>query len=155
MSIRFSKTKDLWNKVKKELNSLAKKDVLVGIPQDNSTRKEGFPYITNAELMFIHTNGSPVNRIPARPTLEPAVEENKDRISSMYKKAFKQVLAGGSPDDDLNKIGLYTQNKAKKKFGSDELAPNTPYTIKQKGSDRPLIDTGQLRNSVTYIIRKK
>jgi len=32
-------------------------------------------------------------------------------------------------------------------------APNSPRTVKRKGSDRPLIDTGQLRKSITYVIR--
>ena len=33
--------------------------------------------------------------------------------------------------------------------------PNAPYTIKKKGSSNPLIDTGLMRNSVSYEITQK
>ena len=32
--------------------------------------------------------------------------------------------------------------------------PNSPRTIAKKGSDVPLIDTGELRKSITHVIRR-
>jgi len=37
----------------------------------------------------------------------------------------------------------------------NNLAPNAPSTIAQKGSSKPLIDTGSMLNSITYAVRKK
>ena len=37
----------------------------------------------------------------------------------------------------------------KLKFTDGTLTPNAPSTIKKKGSSRPLIDTGQLRQSIS------
>ena len=34
--------------------------------------------------------------------------------------------------------------------GFGEWTPNSPATIRAKGSEMPLIDTGNLRNSITY-----
>lgn len=148
--------KDIYKQVKKNLLDFSKLDLLVGVPQDKTKREGNSEPITNAELMFIHTNGSPIRNIPKRPTIEPTVEENKERISEMFKKAVNKVLANrGDGRADLEKIGLWTVNKIKAKFGSDELVPNAPSTIAQKGDNNPLIDTGQLRNSITYVIRRK
>lgn len=148
--------KDIYKQVKKNLLDFSKLDLLVGVPQEKTKREGNSEPITNAELMFIHTNGSPIRNIPKRPTIEPTVEENKERISEMFKKAVNKVLANrGDGRADLEKIGLWTVNKIKAKFGSDELVPNAPSTIAQKGDNNPLIDTGQLRNSITYVIRRK
>lgn len=148
--------KDIYKQVKKNLLDFSKLDLLVGVPQEKTEREGNSESITNSELMFIHTNGSPIRNIPKRPTIEPTIEENKERISEMFKKAVNQVLANRSDGRaDLEKIGLWTVNKIKAKFGSDELAPNAPSTIAQKGDNNPLIDTGQLRNSITYVIRRK
>ena len=148
--------KDIYKQVKKTLLDFSKLDLLVGVPQEKTEREGNNEPITNAELMFIHTNGSPIKNIPKRPTIEPTIEENKERISEMFNKTVNKILNNkGDGRADLEKIGIWTVNKIKAKFGSDELAPNAPSTIAQKGSDRPLIDTGQLRNSITYVVRKK
>ena len=56
---------------------LKKHEVCIGIPENTEERKDskGTP-VNNAELLFIHTNGSPVNNIPPRPVLEPAIKQN-------------------------------------------------------------------------------
>lgn len=36
-----------------------------------------------------------------------------------------------------------------------EFEPNAPMTVQRKGSDHPLIDTGQLRRGISYVICKK
>ena len=137
--------KDIYKKVKKNLEKFSKKDLLVGVPQEKSQREDGDRSISNAELMFIHTNGSPARNIPKRPTIEPTIAENKKEISSKFKAAILKILQDkGDGMTDLEKIGLWVVNKIKAKFGSDELAPNAPATIKAKGSDRPLIDTTQV-----------
>ena len=151
--------KDIYKQVKKRLLEFSQLDLLVGVPQDKTERKreedENEP-ITNAELMFIHTKGSPARNIPKRPTLEPTIEENNAIITDKYEKAVQKILAGKADGrEDLEKLGIWVMNKVKAKFGSDELEPLKPATIKAKGSDRPLIDTGQLRNSITYVIRNK
>ena len=105
--------------------------------------------------MFIHTNGSPAKNIPPRPTIEPTINENKARITKMFSEGVKNALSEDGSTKDIEKLGIWLTNKIKAKFGSDELAPDSPATIAKKKSDRPLIDTGQLRNSITYVIRKK
>ena len=76
--------------LKSALAFLKSSRVLIGIPQAASSRRGE---ITNAELAFIHTHGSPINRIPARPFLEPAIEETKEQLretNSEEKKAQQE-----------------------------------------------------------------
>ena len=158
------------DELKKAISFLKSNRVLIGIPQANSTARGE---INNAELAFIHTNGSPVNRIPPRPFLEPGVEEAKDEIAGRMKAAAEAAVKGdtGAAMDELHKAGLYGENAAKSYIGAGHHEPNAgitvnggwmrnrvsgkPVFVKGKGSSTPLIDTGSLRSSITHVIEGK
>lgn len=143
---------NLW----KGMDFIRHTEVLVGIPQENSAREEG--PLTNAELMYLHTNGSPVKHIPARPVIEPALAEPETaiRIRQYLIQGMRAATTGNikAARACYEKAGLIGANAAKKYFTSGNLAPNSPLTIKMKGSSRPLIDTGALRQSITYVVRR-
>lgn len=155
-NIKATRTGSSGN-LKAALERIANSQVYVGIPQSAASRP-GEP-VNNAELMYLHTNGSALQHIPARPVIEPAIEEptNKALISAALGKAAKDYLAGDpeAAHQDLEKAGMLGANAAKKWFVSplNGWAPNTPYTIARKGSDRPLIDTGELRRSITSVVK--
>ena len=157
------------------LKKLQKRQVYVGIPEANSTDREATLLgmagkskgkkarrlavaasqdVTNAGLLFIHTNGSPLKHIPARPVLEPAIEANKDSITFELGKAAKDVLEDRDPTANLQRAGLQGQNAARKWFTDprNAWAPNAPSTIRRKGSDRPLISTGAMRAAITSVV---
>lgn len=152
-NVKIKVRKDNTKQLLKNLESMKRFDLLVGVPQEETEREDN--EITNAQLMFIHSEGSPAHNIPPRPVIEMTLKEEKEKISEKFKKALNVVVKGGDPRTELEKLGIYVVNKIKAKFGSEDLAPLQPATIKAKGSDRPLIDTGQLRNSITYVVRKK
>jgi len=156
--------------LKDAISFLKSNRVLIGIPQANSSSRGE---ITNVELAFIHTMGSPVNRIPPRPFLEPGVEEAKDQIAGCMKTAVEAAVKGetGAAMDELEKAGLYGENAVKSYIGGGHHAPNAgitieggwmrnrvsgkPVFVKGKHSDVPLIDTGSLRSSITHVIEGK
>lgn len=137
------------------LSQLKKRRIYVGIPQNESSRK-GEP-INNAELLFIHTNGSPIKGIPARPVLEPAINEHKERISASFKEIYAATAVNNQSEREraIHRTGLIAQNACREWFTNpkNNWSPNNPATIRRKGSDRPLIDTGELRKSITYVVR--
>ena len=148
---------DKMGNITKSLVELQKQDVLIGIPQEQNSR-DG-ETLTNAELAYIHSKGSPLNNIPPRPFLEPSIEANKEKIAAIQAQAFKAAL-NGKPAQvlmDMKKVGLLGQNLAKGWFRNpkNNWPPNSPLTIAKKGSDQPLIDTGALRNAIVYVVRKK
>lgn len=139
------------------LKRLARVSVYVGVPQANASRSGA--KINNAELLYIHTNGSPARNIPARPVIEPALKYHKDKIMEQYSKAMTAAAAGddGGLTAALIRTGLAGQNAARDWFTNpaNGWAPNSPRTIARKGSSRPLIDTATLRKSIIYVVREE
>lgn len=106
--------------------------------------------------MYLQTHGSPKWQIPPRPIIEPAIEDDKENISEILKEAMKAELNGDHALalEYLNKAGLEGQAVSQDWFTNEKngWAPNAPYTIEQKGSDKPNIDTGELRKAITYVV---
>jgi hypothetical protein len=128
--------------------------VLIGIPARNKSRRGGG--INNAELLFIFSNGSPVRNIPARPVIEPAIKANRQYINVELEKASVAAL-NDDPEgvmQSLNRAGMVAANAAKQWFfdARNGWAPNTPETIRAKGSSQPGIDTGAMRRAITYVL---
>jgi hypothetical protein len=143
-------------KVINKIKNLEKIDVLVGVPEETTKRKEDG--ITNAQLVAIHTKGSPLRNIPARPIIEPAITAigNKERIAEDLKIAGQFMLEGKSVEaiNALHAAGIDATNMIKLWF--DDPRNNWPLlqdaTIQRKGSDAILIDSAQMRNSITYVV---
>lgn len=117
--------------------------------------------INNAELLFIQEHGSPINNIPARRVLGPAVEAdgNRQAIANEIAASIKANLEGDheKADKKMLRAALAGQNAARKWFTDNRNGwePNAPRTIKAKGSDRPLIDTGAMRASIVGVVRRE
>lgn len=123
----------------------------------NKAIEQGGTY-SQAYNMYIQSHGSPAYRIPPRPIIEPAIEANIEMISKFLKRSVKYFLEGNEEEGymALEATGMLAQGYVRKWFTDErnEWPPNAPSTIKAKGSDRPLIDTGELRKSITYIVRE-
>ena len=143
--------------VQKSIKELKKIDVLVGIPQEEAGREQND--ITNAELLYIHTNGSPANNIPPRPIVEPAIQDSKEEIGTLLKEAILKALEGDTDGAmaGMERAGTQGENAVKGWFTNPKngWAENAESTKKKKGSSKPLIDTGQLRKSITHAVKKK
>lgn len=188
MVITVKKTVRNRDHLLQRLKRLPKVGVLVGIPQERSSRpdKEGESnQINNAELLYIHTNGvrnhkmiremsgainqggsfssaydmyvhshgSPLMNVPPRPVIEPAIESNIEPINDMMKEGIKSYLISGSTAG-LKRAGIFAVGASKGWFedSRNNWAPNSPYTIRKKGSDKPLINTSEMRKSITYVV---
>jgi hypothetical protein len=150
---------DKTAKLRAQLAKLARKQVFVGVPEDETARKSG--RVTNAGLVYLHTNGSPLRGIPARPIIEPAIQaaDNSRLITDELGEAASAVLSEqpASAGQHLERAGTLAANSAKRWFTDPRngWAPNSPLTIHRKGSDRPLINTAQMRRSITYLVEDK
>lgn len=150
--------RDDVNNVITNIQAMVGKRVLIGIPDENAGRNDG--PITNAALGYIHENGSPARNIPARPFLIPGVEEAAPKaIDAMQNFAAQALTDPAAVDKGLNAAGLIAQSAVKNRIrNSVDFAPLSKKTIAQrvannKSGTKPLIRTGQLLNSITYVIR--
>lgn len=143
--------------LREALDRLANSDVLVGIPQATTGRKGK---INNAALMYIHTNGSPARNIPKRPVIEPALAADGNRqVIEKELRAAASAQLDSKPQEALaalQRAGMAGANASKEWFTDprNNWPPNKPATIRRKKSSRPLIDTGALRRSITYVVRQ-
>lgn len=84
--------------------------------------------------------------IPARPWLIPGVASGTRAIIAQIRDGIKSHQA---VDDLLEGVGLVAAGKVQEYMTELKTPPNAKSTIRKKGSDNPLIDTGALRASVT------
>ena len=161
MLFTIVKAADKVGKLIKGINYTKDNYLLIGIPQKKTTRED--EAITNAELLFIHTNGSPINNVPARPVIEPALEDDMERLTSMLKDFANEAIEGNFEEaqKQLEKTGMRAQNVCRNWFTNadnnwPENAPSVRERKIKKGSTepRPLIDTGELRKSIIYVVVK-
>ena len=114
--------------------------------------------ISNAALLFVFTNGSPLHGQPPRPVIEPAIEEasTAERIARALAAASRAALDGNEAGmlDSLDRAGQIGESAAKRWFTDSRngWAENADSTIRSKGSERPGIDTGQMRRAITHVV---
>lgn len=154
-------TVDKMASIIKAINELGAKDVLVGIPEGSTDRKSGDP-ATNALIGYVQEFGSPANNIPARPFLIPGVQDIQKPAADRLKVAAQRALSGdlSQAEKQLHAAGLMGQNSARAKVNSNiqpKLSERTLAARRARGVTREntLVDSGQLRNAITYVIRKK
>ena len=139
--------------------------VLVGIPEEKTERKpeDGqTPPINNATILAINQFGSPAQGIPARPVMSIGIRNAQDEIVEQFKIAIKKGLSQGVSALNVyyNRAGIIASNSIKKAINSQEgiegPAEATLAARKARGfkGEKALIVTGQMRNSITYVVKE-
>lgn len=144
--------------VKQKINSLPQYIIAIGVFSVKAKRKEKQTVrvgVTNAELMYIHENGSPLHNIPARPVLDMTLSyanqyllpKTIDKCIAEYIKTFDESVI----EKELNKLCIKMENYARHIIYDNDgrLAPNSPRVAAAKGGNHPLFNTGQLARSIT------
>lgn len=171
--------------IERGLEQLADAELLVGFPEETTVREEaGAQTISNAALGYIHDNGAPEQNIPARPFMLPAIESVKDRVERGLARIARHVVvdrtsAGVEPG--LHAVGSIAELAIKNKINEGIPPPLAESTLRQRAKRvkggryaettelrrraegfpastliaKPLIDTGDMRNAVRYVIRRK
>lgn len=143
-----------YNDKVKIYNSIFKYAIEIGVISNNSLRRDDKD-ITNAMLLYIHENGSPANNIPSRPVIKLTIQYAKNvllpkTLKDINKGVFSQNWNEARCKLELERLCQRMRNEARKIiYRSNLLEKNKPATIKRKGSDRPLLDTGKLAKSIT------
>lgn len=156
--------KDLYKRTKKSYT------IEIGIISGDSEerdpsediKKHGSPSPhTNAELLYLNCNGSGPNHIPKRDVLQYTIDDWNNKIKQrVLKDLSKKIL---DPDRDEKKADEYMDKVAEMLGGhcrdliqdrDKRITPNSKKTIELKGSDTPLIDTGQMRRAIVGRVKK-
>lgn len=138
----------------KQINELKKGQVFIGFPEGEATHTGANGESADMALIAAY-NEFGTSTTPARPFLKQTIDGNQDKIKAMCEQTVKDIADGKSTEQCLKQLGAYGVGLVQETIANGSFAPNNPQTVKKKGSDKPLIDTGQMRQSVHYIIRKK
>lgn len=95
------------------------------------------------------------NGIPSRPFLRDSVDTNADRINGAAKACLQEITKGATAESILKKLGSMQKGLVQQTIVDGSFAPNKPSTVRRKKSDKPLIDSGGMRERVDFIICKK
>ena len=140
----------------RRLAAVAQRDVLVGVPAGEG-RDDG---PTNAEIGYQNEFGSPANNIPARPHLLPGVAAVQDKVVAKLTQAADAAATGRPSDAErhLHAAGLLAQNSVRRTLTTTAYRPLSEHTLsgrraRGRTGTKPLIDTGQYRRAITYIVR--
>jgi hypothetical protein len=153
---------DRTNKLSDALLSLTKKDVYVGIPQDNNTREANDSSFGNAAIGWLNQRGSPLLNIPARPHLDVGIVAAQERITNVLRTAGKAALDGDTAAAEAGlmaagQIGADSVRKTILDVIPPSLADDTLAARRRRGheSETPLNETGEYRNNITYVLRDR
>lgn len=155
----MGKVTDNWTpegqRFMKELRKLAELEVHIGYQRGEETvvSDDGKSRADLVDIAMWNELGT-VN-IPSRPFMRDSVDKHKDDINHMLTAQKDALLNGSSARKILETIGLFQQDLIQTEIEQGDFVANAPSTIKKKGSDKPLIDTGTMKNSVHYWIVKK
>ena len=152
------------------------KALTVGYHGDSEPYQKGQEEpITVPQVAAVHEFGSKNGRIPPRPTMRPTVDAKRNEYLRLAERLLRQAEMGEIDlDTALGRLGVKVQADIKKAIvdlQTPELAEGTIRKKKQRagstlapgqavqGDDvsfdtgNPLIDTGQMLNSVTWRVK--
>lgn len=158
---KFNRIPDLV----RELNYLATHQVHIGIFAD-AERTDDAPMLV---IAYAHEFGAKIPKrqarfedlddespekwiiIPERSYLRAGFDANADEIQGKMEYLLGLVLDGKiTGQQALNAIGGFVATRIQAYLTDLKTPPLAESTIRRKGSSNPLIDTGQLRDSITW-----
>lgn len=88
------------------------------------------------------------DRMPPRPFMRQTIAKNQDQWPKLLAACLKQ--SGGDLEKALDMTAERIVAQIQEEIRTLQSPPLAPSTVKAKGFDKPLIDTGHMLNSVGY-----
>jgi hypothetical protein len=142
-----------WESIKRNLREMDNVQTKVGLPAEGVPAAGEMTSMSEvATVGAVHEFGAPANNIPERSWLRSAYDENKRRLDQVKAKETGRVIDGKqNARQAIGRVGEWFAAQVKNKIRKGPFAPNLPATILRKGSTKPLIDTGQMIQSITHV----
>jgi len=138
----------------KSMKEMKSKYVAVGILESEATGRIYKNGTSVLEIAAIHEFGAGKN--PERSFLRMPQQLKKKEIDKFTNKQLMKVFDGMNVNKGLGLIGTYATNISQDAFktgGFGKWPEIEQSTINRKGSSAPLIDTGTLKNSISWEVR--
>lgn len=165
MKVSKQTRKNLLPAIKANAKKLSNTSVEVGAFDGESSWLAGIHEygcnitVTDKMRVYLNAHGLHLKKstktihIPERAFLRTGHDTNIDSVAKTVVKLVPDVLTGKLDEEILlREIGLTLSGKIKEYAQRLKIPPNHPFTIEQKGSGNPLVDTGEMIGSITWRI---
>jgi hypothetical protein len=147
----MAKVRDIDNGYKallKKIKEAKKASITVGVHQKEGDASHEKGSLSVLDVGTFHEFGLGV---PERSFIRGWFDENQKWCNTFISGMLRSVVEGKREfSQTLEQIGLKFVGSVQERISNRIPPPLAASTIKAKGSDVPLIDTGQLRTSITY-----
>lgn len=140
---KFTKFIDKLKKAKKSMG------VQIGVVKNSYgiNKRTGKPKeISVAEEGYYNCKGVPERNIPPRNYQQKVIDDNMPT----WKKDMAKLLKKHSSQEVCEIMGFIARDATKETIHTWKNPPNAPATIAIKGKNTPLVDFGDLLNSITF-----
>jgi len=128
------------NKIANEMNGPG--TVKVGLPKGSNAYPDGTSVIM---VGTVHEFGSPSRNIPERSFLRSTMRTNRRAYKKFFSKLAKGIVSGKTTaEQSMQMLGLKVSSDVK-----DRITDLKEPALKSREGN-PLIDTGHLRQSITF-----
>ena len=138
-----------YNRIMRDLQKLYGMEVVAGMLKDSGKAENGASYVDIATW-----NEYGTGRIPSRPFIRISADTNKAAWAKLAQQCVNDVIDGDSPRDAAQVVGHRMVEDIRKVFGSSELKANAPATVRKKGRNEPLVDSGEMRRRVNFRVEE-
>ncbi len=148
--------------MKRQLEELCGKEIHVGFQNDGKKAKrrnkngqtEEDKTVTVLDVAMWNELGT--SSAPSRPFIRGTIDSRGEKITKFMEAEKRRVISGDiTSEEALKQVGAMVVGEVQDYIRNGEFVPNAQSTIDKKGSDKPLIDTGTMRQSVHYVIKEK
>lgn len=142
-----------YNALVKKIDGMDRLAILVGVFEREGAMPHGDDAFTVLDVAAVHEFGTAT--IPQRSFIRAWFDENLERAREALRRLMVQALQGKmTPEQCVEKFGLWVQGEIQKRIAQGIPPPLAESTVEKKGSSVPLVNTGQLRSSVTFRVEK-
>ena len=143
MQVKISTSNDLQHRLE-NIKTLSQATVQVGLTE------KADPFLKF--ILRIQEHGSPINNIPPRKVIAPALNQPETRkaMAQAMADAVQEAWDGKDPSLFLKKAGQTGADGIRAYIDSHIPPPNSPATVARKSFDLPLYDTGTLYRAFDY-----
>lgn len=168
--IKAKGTKNMFLALEKQVKQFKDSAVKIGLPEKEGGKAHKDSNLTIAQIGAIHEFGVPEKGIEKRSFLREPMMDNQKKIQKLVQTKFNAIINNRiTATMALDQLGEFGMNLSKESFRDNSWKANADITVnggwmtkngksfyvKGKGTSAPLVATGQLRNSITYIVEKR
>lgn len=136
-------------KISREMQARRRK-VKIGVNSQNAPRPGE---MDNVAVGSVHEYGAPEQGIPQRSFIGDTIDQNGSEYTGKARQLLGDVIEGRRDTQQaLGLLGEVVKRDIIARINEGIDPPNAEATVEAKGSSKPLIDTGSLKQAINYVV---